>query len=592
MYVVMTNVPLIPIPGPPAGRWPFGRFGRSRRSVRRFGVRRPVAVRSDAAIGRVARVAGRRLAGWVVGAATAAAGGAESVVVVGGRGGPVFGVCPADSRPAALSARRLGASCAATGGAERWCAAHGTADAQDLDGDTVPNTVRPARRHSMIELNLRSTPARVRKPPQRYFGAKGVEATVSEVSSEQQRKQYAWALANSSGPGTPAPFGFNAKGKPIKKKRKKTRSKQKNLKKDNRPEELKPVLQAAREATGEAAALPPLEALLLQLHRENPQHGAKRLTRLVRAHSPELANGTKEVRKALARVLSTKRSPKGAAKSAESRHAGDVGVEDERLPGAEDAAAVDASIAKAVAAAEVWAREHSSSSSSGSDDDLERKIVAAADSFGDRTQGTSGGHGSDGDSTSGWWSCGDFRAGGPDHYDCRLPPAPRSRHACFCCVCGGSGHTRLECSAAPTEMPAANQDYVKTPAGGQRHRKRSGDILGQKRKRRPNLWEQIQEAAHIPSAATRRQRSTSGSSNPQQRGVPRQKNGKLRDEGPRPKGGWAPKRTVFGKKKTSSKQPRNVDGGKCSSVPSRKERRAARAGRSSSGSTSKNKRRR
>jgi hypothetical protein len=158
-------------------------------------------------------------------------------------------------------------------------------------------------------------------------------------------------------------------------------------------------------------------------------------------------------------------------------------------------------------------------------------------------------------------------------------------------VCGGSGHTRLECSDAPTEMPAADQDYIKT-AGGQRHRKRSGDILGQKRKRRPNLWEQIQEAAHIPGATTRRKRSTTGADGPRQRGMPRQKNGKLREEGPRPKGGWAPKRTVFGKKKKSSKQPRNVDGGKYSAAPSRKERRAARAGRSSSSNTSKNKRRR
>lgn len=426
----------------------------------------------------------------------------------------------------------------------------------------------------MIELNLRSTPSRSRKPPQRYFGAKGVEATVAEVSSEQQRKQYAWALANSSGPGTPAPFGFNSRGQPIKKQRKKTRSKQKNLKKDRRPAQLNPGTAAFAGVESVEAALPPLEALLLQLHRENPQHGAKRLTRLVRDRSPELATRTKEVRQALARVLSAKRTPNIAAKPAEIRHTSEEG----RLPSAEDAAAVDASVAKAVAAAEIWAREHSSS---GSEDELERKIVAAADSWSEYTHGASGGHAADCDSTPSWWLSGEFRRGRPDYYDCRLPPASEHKHTCFCCVCGESGHSRLECSAAPTTMPTADQDYVKLSAGGPRNRKRTGDssTVGQKRKRRPSLWEQVQDAAQIPGAATDRKRPTNAiSGGRQHRGklLPRQKNGKLRDDGPRPKGGWAPKRTVFGKKKKTSKQPRSAEDGKQSSALSRKERRAKR----------------
>lgn len=425
----------------------------------------------------------------------------------------------------------------------------------------------------MIELNLRSTPARTRKPPQRYFGAKGVEATVTEVSSEQQRKQYAWALANSSGPGTPAPFGFNSRGKPIKKQRKKTRSKQKNLKKDKRPAQLKPRTGVCAAVTSVEAALPPLEALLLQLHRENPQHGAKRLTRLVRDRSPELATRTKEVRQALARVLSTKRTPNDAAKSAKSRH---TNSEEGRLPSAEDAAAVDASVAKAVAAAEIWAREHSSS---GSEDELERKIVAATDYWSENTRGASGDHGAECDSTPAWWLSGEFRRGRPDHFDCRLPPAPEHKDSCFCCVCGESGHSRLECSAAPTTMPTADQDYVKLSAAPW-SRKRTGDssTVGQKRKRRPNLWEQIQEAAQIPGAMVHRKRPNTAASGFQHRGklLPRQKSGKLREDGPRPKGGWAPKRTVFGKKKKTSKQPRSAEDGKQSSALSRKERRAAR----------------
>lgn len=450
----------------------------------------------------------------------------------------------------------------------------------------------------MIELNLRSTPARSRKPPQRYFGSKGVEATVSEVGSEQQRKQYAWALATSSGPGTPAPFGFNAKGKPIKKKRKKTRSKQKNLKKDNRPKELKPDATSSTASTLHTAdagpLLSPLEALLMQLHRENPQYGAKRLTRIVRDRNPELAKGTKEVRRALARALGTKRAPKGTSAATESRCTSELGSGDEKLTGAEDAAAVAESVAKAVAAAEVWAREHSSS---GSDDDLERRIVAAAESWSGTKQANESG--TDDDITSGWWLSGDFRRGGPDYCDCRLPPTPESKHDCFCCVCGKFGHSRLECSAAPTEMPAADQDYVRTPGGGaSRKRTRSGEgtySAGPRRKRRPHLWEQIQEAAHIPVAMTRSKRPAAGGAQQRRKLLPRQKNGKVRDEGPRPKGGWAPKpkRTVFGKKKkTSKKQQRSVedsrafrqrgaDGCKHPSMQSRKERRAARRGRNS-----------
>ena len=176
----------------------------------------------------------------------------------------------------------------------------------------------------MIELNLRSSATRRSKPPPaRYFGTKGVEASVVEISPQQQREQYAWALANSSGPGTPAPYGFNAKGKPIKKKRKKTRSKQKNLRKDTRSEDQKPgTANAAAVATESLEpALPPLDALLLRLHRQNPQHGAKRLTRAVRKSNPELATKTRQVRQALTRVLQEKRSPSSTAETA-------------RLPGA------------------------------------------------------------------------------------------------------------------------------------------------------------------------------------------------------------------------------------------------------------------
>jgi hypothetical protein len=466
----------------------------------------------------------------------------------------------------------------------------------------------------MIELNLRSSATRRSKPPPaRYFGTKGVEASVVEISPQQQREQYAWALANSSGPGTPAPYGFNAKGKPIKKKRKKTRSKQKNLRKDTRSEDQKPgTANAAAVATESLEpALPPLDALLLRLHRQNPQHGAKRLTRAVRKSNPELATKTRQVRQALARVLQQKRSPASTAETAASleHNQEDEAEPAEDSPCAEDAAAVAASVAKAVAAAEIWARDRSSSS--GSDDELERSIVAATDAWSDSVRdaaerGSGGGSdGSDG-STVGWWTADEFREGGADHCDCRLPPT--SGRASFCCVCGVSGHMRLECTAAPTQMPSEDMDYHRMIGGGRSSKRRSsggerggggGSGPPWSKRKRPSLHQQIQDAARIPGSK-RGEKSSAAAGHGQQKQQqqqqqqqqwkpkPRQKNGKAREEGARPKGGWAPKpkRTVFGAKKSIKKQRAAAGGGGGGGGRagnqknlSRKERRAVRGGK-------------
>lgn len=479
----------------------------------------------------------------------------------------------------------------------------------------------------MIELNLRnSAPQRRPKPPpQRYFGSVGAEATVCDVSGQQQRAQYAWALANMSGSELQAPHGLDSKGAVIKKKRKKTRSKQKNLKKDTRSAERRPGGSAHEPARKPEPDLPPLDALLVQLQRENPRMGPKRLTTLVRASHPELAKGTKQVRQAIARMQRTKRKSGPLAEDDEIDHGGQRSKPDSappvRIPEdayydedddfssahvdyGEYAAAGQASVEAAVAAAEIWARERNSSSSSSSSDEedkLERDIVSAWSGGGQRgsylgDSGVDDGSSDEKEDFGSWWSLPEFEKGGADHCSCRLPQPKGGggMASSCCCICGGIGHSRFECTASPTKMPAENDDYFKIPYSqmrGQRGWKRKSgesgkhDDRGTKRTKRKRgagetLYQQIQAASQIPTNGKRARASAEKKKISKRREDALEKrstmkSGKAREEGARPKSGWAPKpkRTVFGGKK---KKGRGGGGGAAESAAGFQGKRAVK----------------
>ena len=453
----------------------------------------------------------------------------------------------------------------------------------------------------MIELNLRNSaaqsPRRPKPPPQRYFGSVGAETTACVVSDQQQRAQYAWALANTAGSELQAPHGLDSKGAVIKKKRKKTRSKQKNLKKDTRSAERRPGGSAhepkkAHEPDHEPEpALPPLDALLQQLQRANPRMGPKRLTSLVRGSHPELAKGTKQVRQAIARLQRSKRKSGPFVED----------DDDDVVDYGEDAAAVEASVEAAVAAAEIWARERSSSSSSSDEEEkLERDIVDAWSGSGGGSQrgsyraddGVDGGSSDEREDFGSWWSLPEFEKGGADHCNCRLPQPKGGGGAASscCCICGGIGHSRFECTKMPTKMPTENDDYIKTP-GGQRGWKRKSaeshddrSTKRTKRKRssgRETLYQQIQEASQIPTWGKRARASAENKKHSKRHEKAlesRMKSGKVREEGARPKSGWAPKpkRTVFGGKK---KKGRGGGGGAAEAAAGFQGKRAVKQAR-------------
>ena len=127
-----------------------------------------------------------------------------------------------------------------------------------------------------------------------------------------------------------------------------------------------------------------------------------------------------------------------------------------------------------------------------------------------------------------WWQQGPFARGGADYCDVRLPPP--AQHP-TCCICGLAGHSREECAEPVPQMPGPDVDYRKV--SGRERRGKSSGSGGAKRKKHGSK----DPRNGAVQTFSKRQKFAAESSSAH---VRRQKSGKVREAGKRPKGGWAP----------------------------------------------------
>ena len=166
------------------------------------------------------------------------------------------------------------------------------------------------------------------------------------------------------------------------------------------------------------------------------------------------------------------------------------------------------------------------------------------------------------DDEDAWWVQPAFAQGGTDYCDVRLPPP--AQHP-TCCICGLAGHSREECAEPVPQMPGPDDDYRKV--SGRERRGKSSGSGGAKRKKHGAMGDPPRNGA-VQTFGSKRQKFAAESSSAH---VRRQKSGKVREAGKRPKGGWAPNPKGGGGGRPKGKPKRPVK-------QTRRERRAEKRG--------------